>query len=49
MTLLSNYKSFKNLVKSSDSELASCPGLGPQKVKRIRDAFTTPFLNQGVL
>ena len=49
LTLISNFKSFKNLVKASDSELSACPGFGIQKVKRIRDAFTAPFLNQGVL
>jgi DNA excision repair protein ERCC-1 len=37
-------QSLKRIASASTDELAICPGLGEKKVKRLRDAFTRPFI-----
>lgn len=43
-TLLSTFKSIKNISKATSDELSMCPGFGDQKVKRVQLAFKQPFL-----
>eukprot|EP00963_Diacronema_lutheri_P008576 scaffold762_cov363-Pavlova_lutheri.AAC.63 len=35
--------SLANAMKATSEELASCPGIGPTKVKRLREVFHMPF------
>ena len=44
MTLLSTFSSVKGVIEASEEDLALCPGLGPQKAKRLNDIFHEPFL-----
>jgi ERCC4-type nuclease len=37
-------KSLKRIINASVQELAMCPGLGEQKVRRLYQAFHEPFL-----
>ncbi|KAJ1659018.1 ssDNA endonuclease and repair protein rad10 [Dispira simplex] len=46
VTLASNFDSFYNIVKATPQELSLCPGFGEQKTRRLRDAFTQPFVNK---
>lgn len=41
--LLSRFGSLRNLSKATASDLSLVPGLGEIKVKRLREALTTPF------
>ncbi|XP_003229343.1 DNA excision repair protein ERCC-1 [Anolis carolinensis] len=43
LSLLSNFKSLANLVQASKEDLSLCPGIGPQKAKRLFDALHEPF------
>ncbi len=44
MTLLSHFGSFKEIAHASPEALASCPGFGNQKMRRVLEAFDQPFL-----
>ncbi|CAG8445030.1 4319_t:CDS:2 [Scutellospora calospora] len=44
VTLASSFGSLKRIINTSSDELAVCPGLGEQKIKRIKEAFERPFL-----
>ncbi|CAG8463290.1 9702_t:CDS:2 [Cetraspora pellucida] len=44
VTLASSFGSLKRIMNASSDELAICPGLGEQKIKRIKEAFEQPFL-----
>lgn len=43
LTLGATFKTATSIMKASMEELASCPGLGPTKVKRLHDTFHEPF------
>ncbi|KAH9467625.1 hypothetical protein Pst134EA_011263 [Puccinia striiformis f. sp. tritici] len=45
LTLATNFRSFRQIVEASPSELALCPGLGEKKVKRLLEAFNSDFRN----
>ncbi|XP_041036028.1 DNA excision repair protein ERCC-1 isoform X2 [Carcharodon carcharias] len=44
LTLINTFKSLKDVVEASREELSLCPGLGPQKARRLFDVFHEPFL-----
>ncbi|XP_078061299.1 DNA excision repair protein ERCC-1 [Mustelus asterias] len=44
LTLIGTFKSLKDVVEASREELSLCPGLGPQKARRLFDVFHEPFL-----
>ncbi|OAV98961.1 hypothetical protein PTTG_02475 [Puccinia triticina 1-1 BBBD Race 1] len=43
LTLATNFRSFRQIVEASPSELSLCPGLGEKKVKRLLEAFNSDF------
>ncbi|XP_051018476.1 DNA excision repair protein ERCC-1 isoform X2 [Acomys russatus] len=43
-TLLATFGSLKQLITASREDLALCPGLGPQKARRLFDVLHEPFL-----
>ncbi|XP_073444396.1 DNA excision repair protein ERCC-1 [Dendrobates tinctorius] len=43
-TLLTTFGTLANLANASREDLSFCPGLGPQKAKRLFDALHEPFL-----
>ncbi|XP_071986130.1 DNA excision repair protein ERCC-1 [Engystomops pustulosus] len=43
-TLLSTFGTLADLSNASQKEVSLCPGLGPQKAKRLYDALHEPFL-----
>ncbi|XP_055709652.1 DNA excision repair protein ERCC-1 [Phlebotomus papatasi] len=45
MTLLQNFGTLENIMKSSEERLVSCPGLGPRKAKKLYKLFHEPFCN----
>ncbi|XP_031434294.1 DNA excision repair protein ERCC-1 [Clupea harengus] len=47
VTLLSTFSSIEGIIKASKEELVLCPGLGPQKAKRLYDVLHQPFLKSG--
>lgn len=44
ITLLSTFSSLEGIINASKEELVLCPGLGPQKAKRLHDVLHQPFL-----
>uniref|UniRef100_A0A1A7YE78 DNA excision repair protein ERCC-1 n=1 Tax=Iconisemion striatum TaxID=60296 RepID=A0A1A7YE78_9TELE len=44
ITLLSTFSSVQGIVNASKEDLVLCPGLGPQKAKRLYDVLHKPFL-----
>lgn len=46
MTLLQNYGSLANLMRTSEDNLAMCAGLGPRKAKRLHAIFNEPFIRK---
>ena len=44
VTLLSTFESLENIITASQDDIALCPGFGPQKAKRLHEAFHLPFL-----
>ncbi|CAG8724298.1 11314_t:CDS:2, partial [Acaulospora morrowiae] len=44
VTLASSFGSLKKIMSASSEQLALCPGLGHQKIKRIQETFEQPFL-----
>uniref|UniRef100_A0A673GWV6 DNA excision repair protein ERCC-1 n=1 Tax=Sinocyclocheilus rhinocerous TaxID=307959 RepID=A0A673GWV6_9TELE len=44
MTLLSTFSSLEGIIKASKEELVLCPGLGPQKARRLYDVLHQPFI-----
>lgn len=44
VTLTSNFGSLREIVLAPPESLLACPGLGEKKVKRLREAFTSPFV-----
>lgn len=46
MQLISNFKTFHALVNADKKELSKCPGIGPTKVLRFKEAFQMPFRKQ---
>ncbi|XP_048049855.1 DNA excision repair protein ERCC-1 [Megalobrama amblycephala] len=44
MTLLSTFSSLEGIIKASKEELVLCPGLGPQKARRLYDILHQPFV-----
>lgn len=43
-TLLTTFGSLEQLTAASREDLALCPGLGPQKARRLFDVLHEPFL-----
>ncbi|XP_043940272.1 DNA excision repair protein ERCC-1 [Protopterus annectens] len=43
-TLLSTFGSLANIINASREDLSLCPGLGPQKARRLYDVLHEPFL-----
>ncbi|MBZ3878117.1 DNA excision repair protein ERCC-1 [Sciurus carolinensis] len=43
-TLLATFGSLEQLISASREDLALCPGLGPQKARRLFDVLHEPFL-----
>ncbi|KAK2088692.1 Excision repair cross-complementation group 1 [Saguinus oedipus] len=43
-TLLTTFGSLEQLIAASREDLALCPGLGPQKARRLFDVLHEPFL-----
>ncbi|XP_026549222.1 DNA excision repair protein ERCC-1-like isoform X1 [Notechis scutatus] len=44
LSLLSTFGSLANVVQASKEDLSLCPGVGPQKAKRLFDILHEPFL-----
>ncbi|KAL7384442.1 hypothetical protein ABVT39_002399 [Epinephelus coioides] len=44
MTLLSTFSSVDGIINASKEDLVLCPGLGPQKARRLYDVLHKPFL-----
>jgi len=44
ITLASNFGSLKRMAVATPEELSLCPGLGEKKVKRLKEAFSQPFV-----
>ncbi|KAI1899082.1 hypothetical protein AGOR_G00057820 [Albula goreensis] len=44
MTLMSTFSTMEGIINASKEELTLCPGLGPQKARRLHDVFHQPFL-----
>ncbi|KAJ8350189.1 hypothetical protein SKAU_G00253190 [Synaphobranchus kaupii] len=44
MTLLSTFSTIEGIMNASKEELTLCPGLGPQKARRLHDVLHQPFL-----
>jgi len=44
LTLASNFGSLRKIISAPTSQVSQCPGLGDQKVKRLQEAFTQPFV-----
>lgn len=44
ITLLSTFSSIEGIINASKEDLGLCPGLGPQKAKRLYDVLHQPFL-----
>ncbi|XP_018612948.2 DNA excision repair protein ERCC-1 [Scleropages formosus] len=44
LTMLSTFTSLEGVINASKEDLALCPGLGPQKARRIYDVLHQPFL-----
>uniref|UniRef100_A0A1B6EDB3 ERCC1-like central domain-containing protein n=1 Tax=Clastoptera arizonana TaxID=38151 RepID=A0A1B6EDB3_9HEMI len=48
-TLLSTFGSLGKIIKTSEENLVSCPGLGPNKATRLFKTLHQPFLKSGCL
>eukprot|EP01135_Chromosphaera_perkinsii_P003476 Nk52_evm2s245 gene=Nk52_evmTU2s245 len=46
LTLLSTFKTMKRLSEAQEEEMAVCPGMGPNKIKSLTEAFNQPFRKQ---
>lgn len=44
ITLLSTFSSVEGIMSASKEDLVLCPGLGPQKARRLHDVLHKPFL-----
>ncbi|XP_068428856.1 DNA excision repair protein ERCC-1 [Clinocottus analis] len=44
ITLLSTFSSVEGIINASKEDLVLCPGLGPQKARRLYDVLHRPFL-----
>lgn len=44
ITLLSTFSSVDGIMNASKEDLVLCPGLGPQKARRLHDVLHKPFL-----
>uniref|UniRef100_A0A3P8TCJ3 DNA excision repair protein ERCC-1 n=1 Tax=Amphiprion percula TaxID=161767 RepID=A0A3P8TCJ3_AMPPE len=44
ITLLSTFSSVEGIISASKEDLVLCPGLGPQKARRLFDVLHKPFL-----
>ncbi|XP_061736114.1 DNA excision repair protein ERCC-1 isoform X2 [Nerophis ophidion] len=44
ITLLSTFSSLEGIISASKEDLVLCPGLGPQKARRLHDVLHKPFL-----
>ncbi|XP_072288444.1 DNA excision repair protein ERCC-1-like [Eucyclogobius newberryi] len=44
ITLLSTFSSVEGIIKASTEELLLCPGLGPQKARRLHHILHKPFI-----
>ncbi|KAM9804935.1 DNA excision repair protein ERCC-1 [Neosynchiropus ocellatus] len=44
ITLLSTFSSIDGIMSASKEDLVLCPGLGPQKARRLHDVLHKPFL-----
>ncbi|KAM4561004.1 DNA excision repair protein ERCC-1 [Fundulus diaphanus] len=44
ITLLSTFSSVEGIINASKEDLVLCPGLGPQKARRLYDVLHKPFL-----
>jgi len=39
----------KNIIAASEAEIASCPGFGPQKTKKLQEVFDQPLRRKNVV
>ena len=44
MTLVSNFQTLQNIYEASEEDLSLCPGIGPQKAKRLYRVIHEKFL-----
>uniref|UniRef100_A0A8D0DSV5 DNA excision repair protein ERCC-1 n=1 Tax=Salvator merianae TaxID=96440 RepID=A0A8D0DSV5_SALMN len=44
LSLLSTFGSIANIIQASKEDLSLCPGIGPQKARRLFDVLHEPFL-----
>jgi DNA excision repair protein ERCC-1 len=44
LTLKSTFGSLEHIINAPTEALALCPGFGEQKVRRLQQAFTQPFI-----
>ncbi|KAJ8371434.1 hypothetical protein AAFF_G00310670 [Aldrovandia affinis] len=44
MTLLSTFSSLEGIINASKEEITLCPGMGPQKARRLHDVLHQPFI-----
>uniref|UniRef100_A0A8C6S517 DNA excision repair protein ERCC-1 n=1 Tax=Neogobius melanostomus TaxID=47308 RepID=A0A8C6S517_9GOBI len=44
ITLLSTFSSVEGVINASKEDLVLCPGLGPQKARRLHDVLHKPFI-----
>ena len=49
MTLITKFGTLENIIKSSQSKLAECPGFGDTKAKKLYKALHEPFLKRNNL
>nr|CAG4643448.1 EOG090X0BTB [Ilyocryptus agilis] len=47
VTLLSNFQNLENIFKASEEDLSLCPGIGPQKAKRLYRVLHEKFKSNG--
>uniref|UniRef100_UPI0037E953A0 DNA excision repair protein ERCC-1 n=1 Tax=Semicossyphus pulcher TaxID=241346 RepID=UPI0037E953A0 len=48
ITLLSTFSSIEGIISASKEDLVLCPGLGPQKARRLYDVLHKPFLKSKI-
>lgn len=44
MTLMSNFQTIRNIHEATEEDLSLCPGIGPQKAKRLHRVIHEQFL-----
>lgn len=46
VTLLQEFKTLANIIKSKEERLSQCSGLGPRKAKKLYQIFNEPFMKE---